>query len=300
MGYRTRSIHACEEGYETVTVTIAGLQLGPASQEREDTVERILRLIDEAADGGARLACLPELALTSYFSLEFSRENEPHFVTADDPDVRRIAARSATHGMALVLPVAEQAGPVPYNTALVYDEGGSLVGKYRKAHLPGSFPTPPDPPISTYERLAFAPGADGFPVFDVAGLRIGIQICYDMNFPEGFRALALQGAQLILFPTNAFAFSCDASTPRRAGDDFVGRTRAYENTVYLLKVNKRGEEHGRTFTSATRLFDPRGGIVATLESAGDAVLLGDVDLTAVIEARRRFPWGRDRRPELYR
>lgn len=280
-------------------LTVAALQLGPASPRREETLERILALMDEAARLGATLVCLPELALSSYFSLSFTRENEAHFVTADDPSVQRIAQRCAELSLALVLPVAEQDGPVPYNTAFVFDRSGTLIGRYRKLHLPASFPTPPDPPISTYERLAFAPGNTGLPTFDLDGIRVGVQICYDLNFPEGCRKLALAGADLICYPTNTFAFQCDQPQEPGTSEDFVARTRAYENTVYLLKVNKRGEELGRQFLSPTRLFDPRGRIVATLDTAEDGVLVAEVDRREVLEARRRLPWGRDRRPEVY-
>jgi N-carbamoylputrescine amidase len=283
-----------------MSVRIAALQLGSASEERHRQVDRISQLVDHAADTGAVIACLPELALSSYFSLEFSRANEHHFFSVDDEVVSAISQRCRERNIALILPFAESSGPVPYNTALVIDQTGAIVGRYRKAHLPGSFPLPPDPPISTYERLAFAPGNDRFPVFHVAGLTIGIQICYDMNFPEGFRCLALKGAELIFYPTNGFDFRSNPKQSNGADSDFVARTRAYENTVFLLKVNKRGSEHGRTFSSPTRLIGPRGEIISTLESTEDDVLVGEIDRDSVIEARRRLPWGRDRRPELYR
>src|SRR5690606_22675520 len=130
-----------------------------------------------------------ELPLSPYVSLSFTRENEAHFVTADDPSVQRVARHGADLSLALVLPVAEQDGPVPYNTAVVLARSGTLIGRYRKLHLPASFPTPPGPPISTYERLAFAPGNTGLPTFDLDGIRVGVQICYDLNFPEGCRQL---------------------------------------------------------------------------------------------------------------
>jgi predicted amidohydrolase len=280
-------------------VRVGALQLSSASESREEQLERIMALLGAASDSGVRIACLPELALTSYFSLDFSRENECHFVGDNDPSVLEIAQECKRRSMSLILPVAEQVGPVPYNTALVIDENGSIIGRYRKAHLPGSFPKHPDPPISTYERLAFAPSPDGFPVFDLSGLRIGIQICYDINFPEGFRILALKGADVIFYPTNAFDFRSNPSKSSREKDDFLARARAYENTVFFVKVNKRGQEHGRTFTSPTRIIGPRGEILDTLESEDDGILVHDIDRESVIEARRRLPWGRDRRPEVY-
>jgi beta-ureidopropionase len=282
-----------------MTVRVGALQLSSASASREEQIARIKSLLEAASDSGVRIACLPELSLTSYFSLDFSRENEHHFVEDDDPSVLEIAEECKRRSISLILPIAEQVGPVPYNTALVIDHNGAIAGRYRKAHLPGSFPKDPDPPISTYERLAFAPSSGGFPVFEISGLRFGIQICYDLNFPEGFRILALKGAHLIFYPTNAFDFRSNTSETSREKDDFLARARAYENTVYFVKVNKRGEEYGRTFTSPTRIIGPRGEVLTTLESCDDGILIHDVDVGVVIEARRRLPWGRDRRPEIY-
>jgi predicted amidohydrolase len=282
-----------------VSVRVGAIQLSSASANREEQVERIKDLLRAASDLDVKIACLPELSLTSYFSLDFSRENECHFVDEYDPSVLEIAQECRQQSISLIFPVAEQVGPVPYNTAFVIDDSGMIIGRYRKAHLPGSFPKDPDPPISTYERLAFAPSPGGFPVFELSGLRVGIQICYDINFPEGFRILALKGAHVIFYPTNAFDFRSNTAETSREKDDFLARARAYENTVYFVKVNKRGEEHGRTFTSPTRIFGPRGEILDTLETEDDGILVRDIDRESVIEARRRLPWGRDRRPEVY-
>jgi predicted amidohydrolase len=182
-------------------LVVAAGQTGPASDDRATNADTVIRLMDEAAGSGAKIICLPELSLTKYFGHWNTRDHARMFDEVPGHATRRIQETAARHGLAVVLPLAERDGITLYNTALVIGARGEILGRYRKMHLPGSFPLP-DRGAFTYERLYFTPGKLGFPVFDVAGVKGGIQICHDRNFPEGYRVLALRGAELVFTPTN--------------------------------------------------------------------------------------------------
>lgn len=282
----------------TRSVRIAAIQLGPADEDRRAHLTRMVRLLDEACRQGAQIACFPELALTPYFAGTPDRDVEGYFDVLPGPAAEPLLVCARRHEVSLILPYAERDGATGYNTALVVGPDGVVVGRYRKVHLPGSFPPPPDPLLSTYERVHFAPGNLGFPVFALPHARIGLQICYDQSFPEGFRALVLQGAEIIFCPTNAFRFESDVNRAGLGGD-IMPRVRAFENGVFVVRVMKRGVERGRRFVGTTTVAGPRGDPIASSETDGDEIVLATLDLDDVVEARRRFPWPRDRRPELY-
>jgi predicted amidohydrolase len=182
-------------------LVVAAGQTGPASDDKATNADTVIRLMDEAAGSGAKIICLPELPLTKYFGHWNTGDHARMFDEVPGPATRRIQETAARHGLAVVLPLAERDGITLYNAALVIGARGEILGRYRKMHLPGSFPLP-DRGAFTYERLYFTPGKLGFPVFDVAGVKGGIQICHDRNFPEGYRVLALRGAELVFTPTN--------------------------------------------------------------------------------------------------
>ena len=278
-------------------LVVAAGQLGPASDDKAANVEAIQRAVDGAAGSGAAIICLPELSLTKYFGHWNTREHARMFDEVPGPATRPIQETAARHRIAVILPLAERDGITLYNTAVVIDARGEIVGRYRKMHLPGSFPHR-DRGAFTYERLYFTPGNLGFPVFDVAGARIGIQICHDRNFPEGYRILALRGAELVFTPTN---MPVVGTVWQSDIWETTLRLRAYENGFFHVGVGKAGVEDGLPYVGDSVVISPLGGeVVARAKTDGDEVVLAEMDLDHVTEARTRMPFPRDRRPEHYR
>lgn len=277
-------------------LAVSAAQLGPAEDDKRANAETVCRLIDEAADQGSRLVCFPELALTKYFGHWNTRNYHDLFDTVPGPLTDRIRAKARERGIAVVLPIGEHDRVAYYNTAFVFDETGHLVGKYRKMHIPGSFPNRQEGAF-TYERLYFTPGNLGFPTFDLGFTRIGVQICHDRNFPEGYRCQALDGAEIIFTPTNM----------PKLGDvwhediwETTLRLRAYENGVFIMGTGKAGVEDGLPYVGDSVIVSPLGGqVLARASTDGNEVVTATIDLDDTVEARTRMPFPRDRRPEYY-
>jgi N-carbamoylputrescine amidase len=251
-------------------------------------VEKACHLIEEVAQQGAKLVCLPELFNTGYFPRP-GGVHPDHWDLAEPIEgswtLTRIGDVAKKHGLCIVTPFAEKAGHGLYhNSAAVVDPEGKVIGCYRKVHVPWS--------SIGWEKFYFRSGYD-FPVFHTPGAKVGIQICYDRNFPEGFRTLALRGAELILLPT---ATSPDLTELWR----MLCRVRAAENALFVLGVGMAGKaEAGHPgFAGNSILAGPGGDLVAALD-AEEGLLLADIDIGAIDVARRKRFNLRDRRPELY-
>jgi predicted amidohydrolase len=275
---------------------LAIAQLGPSESGPEDTRSRIVTLIDSAADAGASLVCFPELALTPYFPADPSAGVDQFRYEPDDMHLRPIFEAARTSGMWVVLPFAEADGPRTFNSALLVDPNGAIAGRYRKLHIPPGFVTESET-LSTHEKLFFAAGDLGLPVFDLGFARIGLLICYDRFFPEAARALAVSGAEILCISSNNRAYgSAWAEDALQA----MLRTRAYENGCYVLAPGKAGVEFGRQFIGRSLIASPVGGqVLASSASDGDELLYADFDREQLVKARRRTAWARDRRPDQY-
>lgn len=277
-------------------VTIAAGQLGPASDDKRANLQTILGLIDDAARGGAAVISLPELSLTKYFGHWNTRDFARMFDEVPGPHTRPVQERARQHGIAVILPLAERAGVTFYNTAVLVGPDGEIIGRYRKMHLPGSYPEK-DKGAFTYERLYFTPGNLGFPTFEVAGMRVGVQICHDRNFPEGYRILALGGAELVFTPTNMPVVGAVWQSDIW---ETTLRLRAYENGCFHVGIGKAGVEDGVPYVGDSVVISPLGGlIVAQAKTDGTELVLAEIDVDDVHEARTRMPFPRDRRPEYY-
>jgi predicted amidohydrolase len=201
--------------------------------------------------------------------------------------------------MALIFAYAESDGIKRYNSSLIFDTDGTILGKYRKVHIPAYFPSNLPGGTGSYERLYFTPGDLGFPTFDLKGLgvRIGVQICYDRMFPEGYRVLGLKGAEIVFNPTNYATYG----QPYRV--KVWGRlvqARAYENGCFVCIPNKAGIEEDRDNTGRSMIIHPMGGeLLVTGSPDKEEVVAAEIDLDEVVEAKRRIPYWRDRRPSLY-
>ena len=181
-------------------------------------------------------------------------------------------------------------------SARVVDAHGQHVGTYRKTHIPAYFPTERLGATGSFEKFYFTPG-DALPVFDVAGARIGIQICNDRLYPEPSRVLARRGAEIIFMP---ICYSTYGDPDHRISIWEVPlRSRAYENGVWVAAVNRVGTEDPRVHIGRSMLVDPRGGIVREAGMQEPELLVQTIDLDAVTRQRKKFPWWRDSRPDLY-
>jgi predicted amidohydrolase len=193
---------------------------------------------------------------------------------------------SAT-GMSCIVGVLEKEGEVLYNSAVVLGPGG-LVGRYRKTHLP----------VLGVDRFV-APGTEAPNVYEIGCARVGVEICYDLRFPEVTRALALGGAEIVVNPTNWPANAAPLA-------DFIIRSRAAENRVWILAANRVGVEGAATFIGRTQVVDPMGNRVLELDATSSGLLSTNIDPELAAEKDLVFDPGAyeihlfaDRRPELY-
>jgi len=211
--------------------------------------------------------------------------------------VQPIFDTAADRGVAMLFPYGERDGRHYYNSCLVADKTGKRVGIYRKTHIPAIFPSNLPGGTGSYEKFYFSPGSE-FPVFDLCGAKIGIQICYDRKYPEGSRLLALRGAEILFMPICAATYG--ETKLRDLTWDLPLQARAYENGTYVVAVNRAGDEHGRRHIGRSMIVDPIGAeMVAVAGRDQPELLVAAIDLDHVKTAQTSLPWWRDRRPELY-
>lgn len=278
-------------------LTIAAAQTGSVQDGGLDAIEALAHAqLDEAGRRGVQLLTFCELFLTPFFANRLEEDFDRYFMAEDHPVLRRLAAKAQQHRMALVLPFAEHAAHGYFNSAHLFDEAGRCVARYRKTHIPAYFPVPGHGGTGSYEKFYFTPGG-ALDVVTLAGVRVGVQICNDRLYPEASRVLALQGAEMIAMP---ISFSTYADPAQRTSIWEVPlRARAYENGVFVLACNRVGTEGVRHHLGRSMVVDPRGMIVAEAGTADAELLVAEVDLDDVAHARKKFPWWRDRRPDLY-
>jgi predicted amidohydrolase len=232
----------------------------------------------QAAERGARLLITPELSLTGYvLGPQAAALAEP----ADGPAARQVRRIAARHGVAVVYGHPERDGAAVHNTAGLVGPDGTLLAAYRKTHLYGD-----------QERAAFTPGTQQVVQADLDGLRIGLLICYDVEFPETVRAHALAGTDLLAVPTALMR-------PYEFVPRVLVPARAYENGLHLAYANRCGPEGDLDFAGLSCLAGPDGEVRARA-GAGPELLIADVDPERNAAARAVTPYLTDRRPDLYR
>lgn len=258
--------------------------------DKESMIDRNAELAKQAAADGAKVLCFQELFYGPYFCQV--QENE-HFDYAepipDGPTTKRMQELAKETGMVLIVPIfeAEQEG-FYYNTAAVIDADGSYLGKYRKTHIPHV--------KGFWEKFYFRPGNTGYPIFDTAVGRIGVYICYDRHFPEGWRALGLAGAKIVFNPSatsrglSMYLWNLEQPAAAVANEYFIGA------------INRVGKEpYGdNDFYGSSYFVDPRGQTVGEPASDTDEeVVVRDLDLDMIEEVRQQWAFYRDRRPDAY-
>jgi predicted amidohydrolase len=279
-------------------ITLGAAQTGPVlGEDWRANVPNACAMVEEAAKKKVDFLSFSELFLTPFFPNRLTADYDKFFMSLDDPAIQPLFQAAVRHGIAMAFPFGEKNGPNYHNACLVTDKGGRRLGIYRKTHIPAILPSELAGGTGSYEKFYFSPGTE-FPVFDVCGTKIGIQICYDRKYPEGSRLLALKGAEILVMPICAATYG---ETKLRGNTwELPLQARAYENGVYVLAVNRSGMENGRNHIGRSMIVDPVGAdMIAVASSDRQELLVATVDLDNVAKAQTSLPWWRDRRPELY-
>ncbi len=271
------------------TLTVAAIQCR-LGDDRATNVDRVARLVEHAADLGAQVICPPEL----FEGIYFCRTEEDRFfdlalpLDANDT-IDRFAEIAARRGVALPISVFEREAHATYNSIVMLDADGSRLGVYRKSHIP-------DGP-GYEEKYYFRPGDTGFKVWPTRFGLVGVGICWDQWYPECARAMALQGADVLLYPTAIGSEPNEVDTKDPWQRVMIGH--AVANSTPVVAANRIGDEGGQVFYGHSFIADAAGDKVAELGRDDEGVILHTFDLDAL--SRRRGNWGffRDRRPELY-
>jgi N-carbamoylputrescine amidase len=265
------------------------------TEDRARNLARAEEGIREAAARGAEVVCLQELFRTPYFPQVESADHFDLAETIPGPTTEHMTKLAGELGLVLIVPVFERrAAGLHHNSAVVVDSNGTQVGLYRKMHIPD------DPQF--YEKFYFAPGDTGFHSFDTSAGRIGVLICWDQWFPEAARLVALDGAEIVFYPT-AIAWlhgeSDQENAAQRESWITVQRAHAIANGVFVAAVNRVGQEGSLTFFGSSFVCDPQGRMLALAPSDREEVLVVDCPLGRIEEQRRGWPFLRDRRIDAY-
>ena len=271
------------------TVTSAIVQVAWTG-DKESMIELHEKYVAEAASAGAQVMCFQELFYGPYFcqvqDTEFYSYAE---AIPDGPTTKRFQELAAKHEMVLVLPMYEheKAGFL-YNTAAVIDADGAYLGKYRKTHIPQV--------KGFWEKFYFRPGNLGYPVFETAVGTVGVYICYDRHFPEGWRALGLAGAEIVFNPSatsrglSAYLWQLEQTSSAVANMYFVG-------AINRVGIEPLGDND---FYGTSYFANPRGQFVdGTASDRTEELVVRDLDLDQIEEVRSQWAFYRDRRPDIY-
>jgi len=274
------------------TLSVAALQLSFAKGDIAENISRVSRFAREAAAAGADVVLPSELFCDHYFC---KTQEEHHFSTAyawrDHPAVTLMQDLARELGVVIPVSIFEKDGPQYYNSVVMVDADGETLGVYRKSHIP-------DGP-GYQEKFYFRPGNTGFQVWDTKKGKIGVGICWDQWFPEAARAMALMGADILLYPTAIGAEPQDASLDTAARWRRAMQGHAVSNVIPVAAANRVGDEDGQLFYGTSFICDPVGDVVAELGRTEEGVISAHFDLDEI--ERERAAWGffRDRRPDLY-
>jgi len=256
--------------------------------EVEAMIQKHEKMIDEAADKGVQILCLQELFHLPYFPAEQDAKWYEFAEPIPGPLTNRMQKKAKEHGMVLIVPMYEkEMAGVYYNTSVVFDADGKMLGKYRKNHIPHV--------SGFWEKFYFKPGNLGYPVFATSYAKIGVYTCYDRHIPEGARILGLNGAEIVFNPsatTKGLSFHLwELEQPAHA----------VANGYFIAPINRVGVEEWNPgkYYGSSYICDPRGKIIVKGSEDEDEVVISDVDLEMIKEVRNLWQFYRDRRPETY-
>ena len=261
----------------------------PLEKVKQAMFDRHVPYIEEAGKKGVQILCLQEIFNGPYFCPSQDPRYYDMAEPVPGPTCDAIAKLCAKHRMAVVVPVYEKDMPgVLYNTAAVYDADGTYLGKYRKNHIPHT--------SGFWEKYYFKPGNLGYPVFETRYAKVGVYICYDRHFPEGARALGLNGAEIVFNPSatvaglSQYLWKLEQPAHAVANGYFVGTN----NRVGREQPWDIGEFYGQSY-----FCDPRGNFLKIGSEDKDELVVASMNLDVIEEVRRTWQFFRDRRPEMY-
>jgi len=253
------------------------IQMDVALGQPDANRDKVLKMVDQAVDRGAQLVVLPELWTCGYDLKKIDHYAE----SPNGPTLARLQNKAREKGIYLFAgSIPERLGEGIYNTCFIIGPQGKILGKYSKVHLFGLMG----------EQQYFRPGSAGCLVDTPAG-KTGVVICYDIRFPEMARNLVLQGARVLVVPAQF-------PEPRAAHWMILNQSRAIENQIYVLAVNRVGSDEKSTFFGRSMVVDPWGEVKA-LGGSGEEVIVADIDPGLVDKVRQTIPCLKDRRPEIY-
>jgi len=263
----------------------AGIQFAPSS-DRKETLRQAEHLIKLAAGKGARIACLPQLFSTPWFPARIDSANFSFAESGDGETVTFLREAALKEDIAIVAPVFEKDGSDCFSTAFIIGNDGNILGKYRKIHVPQ---------IPFWEeKTYFKPGDLGFPVFKTPFATIGVLLCWDAFFPEGFRILALKGAEIVFIPT-ASAFHHSHLKWERAI-----AAAAHANGFFVFRVNRVGKEEKLEFYGKSFCVGPDGEWLVKPAGSSGGIVLGNMDISEINAARNVWVFLKNRRPDAYK
>jgi len=274
-------------------LTVSALQLALAKGDMAENIARVCRLIREAAATDADIVLPPELFCDHYIC---KTQEEHHFSTAhvwnEHPAVTAMQDLARELGIVIPVSIFEKAGPEYYNSVVMIDADGKALGVYRKSHIP-------DGP-GYQEKFYFRPGNTGFKVWDTQKGKIGVGICWDQWFPEAARAMALMGADVLLYPTAIGAEPQDETLDTAARWRRAMQGHAVSNVIPVAAANRVGDEDGQIFYGTSFICDHVGEVVTELNRTEQDVITARFDLDEIDQERAAWGFFRDRRPDLYR
>ncbi|MGD9793514.1 MAG: N-carbamoyl-D-amino-acid hydrolase [Acidimicrobiia bacterium] len=296
-------------------VTVGAAQLGPIQRthSRPAVVERLITLLRQGHDHGCDLVVFPELALTTFFPRWFVDDitEADHFYerTMPGPETQPLFDEARRLGIGFCLGYAELTEPDAngvvhrFNTQILVERDGTVVGRYHKVHIPGHEHHEPDRPFQHAERYYFEPGPEGFGVWRAFGGIVGMMICNDRRWPESYRVMGLQGVEMILCGYNTpIHYVPDPSQDILQGfhNALVMQSGAYQNGTWVIGVAKGGVEEGVDSLGQSAIIAPSGQIVAQALTTGDELIVARCDLDWCKRyTGTLFDFERYRRPEVY-
>ena len=297
----------------TRSLPLAVAQLGPIARDepRASAVKRMITLLRKADDAGSKLVVFPELALTTFFPRWYFEDQADvdAFFETDMPnaDTEPLFDAAARAGIAFYLGYAELISHNDttrrFNTSILVDQAGEIVGKYRKIHLPGHRELEPDFPFQHLEKRYFETGDLGFPVFNTLNTTLGMCICNDRRWPETYRMLGLQGVEMVLL-----GYNTPVHYPRAPELDHLQdfhnhlslQAGAYQNGTWVAAAAKAGREENCDLIGGSCIVAPSGEIVARCETLADELITWDCDLDLCQTIRNNiFNFALHREPENY-
>ena len=290
---------------------LAVAQMGPVhlADSREQVVRRLVAMLREAKARGAEMVVFPELALTTFFPRYWMEESEARarFFEAHMPNaqVQPLFDEARALGVGFYLGYAELGEDGrPYNTSILVNRRGEIVGKYRKIHLPGHSDHKPDVPFQHLEKKYFDVGNLGFRVFESETVKYGMCLCNDRRWPETYRVMALQSAEVVMLGYNTPSLNIHWNEPvhLRTTTHLISlQANAYQNGIWVAAAGKCGSEDGHHMIGSSVIVAPTGEIVARALTEEDEVICVSADLSLGEHFRQHvFNFARHRRPEHYR